>query len=88
LVWVLFREGVELFAGRADVDGVDAGGAVGEAAVCYAETDTWGLVGNWEMMIRWWYEPLLAPVIAMILPSSCTFLTGAVSELDAMLYVG
>jgi hypothetical protein len=46
LVWVLLREGGEFFAGGTDVDGEDACGAVGEAAVCYAEADTCGLVGN------------------------------------------
>ena len=32
----------EFVAWLADVDGVDCFGAVGEAAVCYAETDAWG----------------------------------------------
>jgi hypothetical protein len=40
----------EFVAWGADVDGVDACGAVGEAAVCYSEADSWVgvLVEVWE----------------------------------------
>lgn len=44
LAGVLFLDGGEFVAGLADVDGVDFRGAVGEAAVCYAEPDAWVLL--------------------------------------------
>jgi hypothetical protein len=40
LVWILFREGSEFVPSLANIDAVDFGGAVGETAVCYAETDS------------------------------------------------
>jgi hypothetical protein len=36
LAWVLGGDGGEVVVWRADVDGVDFGGAVGETAVCYS----------------------------------------------------
>lgn len=39
LVGVFGGQGAEVVAGRADVERVDFAGAVGEAAVCYAEAD-------------------------------------------------
>lgn len=39
LAWVLFRDGLEFVASLADVDGVDCGCIVGEAAVCNSEAD-------------------------------------------------
>ena len=39
LVWVFGGEGAEVVTRGADVEGVDFGGAIGEAAVCYAEAD-------------------------------------------------
>ena len=39
LAWILFRHGGEFITCFANVDGVDFRGAVGEAAVCYAEPD-------------------------------------------------
>jgi hypothetical protein len=41
LVRVLRGEGGEFVASLANIDAVDFGGAVGEAAICYAETDAW-----------------------------------------------
>jgi hypothetical protein len=41
-VWVGFGEGGEFIAWGANVDAVDFCGAIGEAAVCYSETDSWG----------------------------------------------
>jgi hypothetical protein len=40
LVWVLCGKGGEFVAGLANVDAIDFGGAIGEAAVCDAETDS------------------------------------------------
>lgn len=44
LVRVFGGEGGEVVTWGADVEGVDFGGAVGEAAVCYAETDACGFI--------------------------------------------
>jgi hypothetical protein len=39
LAWVLGGDGGEVVVWSADVDGVDSGGAVGETAVCYSQSD-------------------------------------------------
>ena len=41
LVGIPVGDGREVVPRRADVDGVDAGGAVGKTAVCDAEADSW-----------------------------------------------
>lgn len=47
LAWVAGGNGGEVVARVADVDGVDARGAVGEAAVCDAEADAAVGAGDW-----------------------------------------
>jgi hypothetical protein len=89
LVWKLLGELGKLFTCFTDVDTVDRFCTVGEAAICYAEADPWCNVSGLVFMasVADMYIPLFAPVMAMILPSSCTVLTGVDSDDDAIMDV-